>query len=243
MPPSGQNPSSVDLRKNRLLASLEQAGMDALLKAGKVVSCKFRQRLYRQDESIKFVYFPLTCMVSLLVTDGGKPSIEMATVGREGVVGASELIQSQGAIGLSIIQLPGTAVRIAADAFLRLVNSRPEMPNLMSRHLYALMRQVLIGAACNRLHTMEQRCARWLLMTHDRAGEAVFPLTQEFMAHMLGVRRATVSEATGGLKKASLIRYVRGQVTIVDRSGLEAAACSCYAATIKAYEAVLPLAL
>jgi len=166
--------------------------------------------------------------------------MEMATVGREGVVGSSELIQRQGAMGLSIIQLPGTAVRIDRDAFQKVMTSRPYLQDLMHRHLFALMRQVLFGAACNRMHTMEERCARWLLMTHDRAAQDVFPLTQEFLSHMLGVRRATVNVATGMLKKAGFIRYVRGRVTLIDRNGLESASCGCYQATIQAYKSILP---
>jgi len=102
------------------------------------------------------------------------------------------------------------------------------------------MRQVLQGAACNRLHSMEERCARWLLMTHDRAGEDTFPLTQEFLSNMLGVRRATVNVATGMLKKAGFIRYVRGNITVVDRTGLESASCECYQAIIRAYDANFP---
>ena len=103
------------------------------------------------------------------------------------------------------------------------------------------MRQILHGAACNRLHSMEERCARWLLMTHDRAGQDTFPLTQEFLSHMLGVRRATVNVATGMLKKAGFIRYVRGKITIIDRPGLESASCECYQAIIRVYDSLLPI--
>ena len=102
------------------------------------------------------------------------------------------------------------------------------------------MRQILQGAACNRLHSMEERCARWLLMTHDRAGGDTFPLTQEFLSHMLGVRRATVNVATGMLKKAGFIRYVRGKITVIDRHGLESASCECYQTIIRVYETLFP---
>jgi CRP-like cAMP-binding protein len=113
------------------------------------------------------------------------------------------------------------------------------MQKVLHQHLYALMRQILYGAACNRLHSMEERCARWLLMTHDRAGADTFPLTQEFLSHMLGVRRATVNVATGMLKKAGFIKYVRGKLTVIDRPGLESAACDCYMAILKVYKSVL----
>ena len=114
------------------------------------------------------------------------------------------------------------------------------MQKVINQHLYALMRQILYGAACNRVHSMEERCARWLLMTHDRAAGDTFPLTQEFLSHMLGVRRATVNVATGILKKAGFIRYVRGKMTVVDRAGLESGACDCYQSIIAVYNSVFP---
>jgi CRP-like cAMP-binding protein len=237
-----QQPRIFDPRGNRLLAKLEPEDYEALMLDAKVVPLKFRKRLVRQDERVNAVYFPLTAMISLLVTADGQPQMEMATIGNEGVVGASELIQTQGAMGLSLIQIPGVAVRIDADAFLRVITQRPLIERLIHQHLYALMRQILHGAACNRLHSMEERCARWLLMTHDRAAENTFPLTQEFLSHMLGVRRATVNVATGMLKKAGFIRYVRGKLTVIDRPGLESASCECYQAIIQVYNSVLPAA-
>jgi CRP-like cAMP-binding protein len=114
------------------------------------------------------------------------------------------------------------------------------MQQLIYQHMYALLRQVLYGAACNRIHSMEERCARWLLMTHDRAGRNTFPITQEFLSHMLGVRRATVNVATGMLKKAGFIQYVRGRLTIIDRPGLESASCGCYKAILKVYSSLVP---
>jgi CRP-like cAMP-binding protein len=238
MPKEAQPPDGADPKKNRLLASLKPADFDALMHRAKVAPLKLRRRLYRQDNPIDAVYFPT--MVSLLVSSNNKPQMEMATVGREGVLGASELIQGQGAMGLNLVQIPGNAVRIAADAFRDVLRERPLVRDLMHQHLFALMRQVLYGAACNRLHSMEERCARWLLMTHDRAGQDNFPLTQEFLAHMLGVRRATVNVATGMLKKAGFVRYVRGNVTLIDRRGLESASCECYRAITRAYDSILP---
>jgi CRP-like cAMP-binding protein len=235
-----QQPIVFDPRTNRLLARLEREDYDALMLNAKVVTLKFRKRLVRQDERIEAVYFPVTAMVSLLVTTDGQPRMEMATIGREGVVGASELIQKQGSMGLNLVQIPGAAVRVDAAIFQDIIGRRPVVERLIHQHLYTLMRQILQGAACNRLHSMEERCARWLLMTHDRAGEDTFPLTQEFLSHMLGVRRATVNVATGMLKKAGFIRYVRGKLTVIDRRGLESASCECYQAIIRAYDSVLP---
>jgi CRP-like cAMP-binding protein len=232
--------AQADPLTNGLLARLERDDYDALMLHAKFVVLKFRARLVNQDANIDAIYFPLSCMVSLLVTTEGRPQVEMATIGREGVVGASELIQSQGAIGLNLVQLPGAAVRVDVRAFRLLLDTRPLLKKLIHQHFYALMRQILYGAACNRIHSMEERCARWLLMTHDRAGQDTFPLTQDFLSHMLGVRRATVNLATGMMKKAGFIGYVRGKVTVIDRAGLESTSCACYHAINKAYDSLLP---
>jgi CRP-like cAMP-binding protein len=236
-------PGSSDPKTNHFLARLERKDYDALMLEAKIVTLKFRKRMTFQDRPVDAVYFPLTCMFSLLVTTDGQPQMEMATIGREGIVGASEVLQTYGSMGLNLVQIPGTAVRIEAQAFRKVLDSRPLMQELIHRHLYALLRQVLYGAACNRLHSMEERCARWLLMTHDRAGQDTFPLTQEFLSHMLGVRRATVNVATGMLKKAGFIRFVRGKITVIDRPGLESASCECYHAILKVYDLLLPEAL
>jgi CRP-like cAMP-binding protein len=237
-----QNPQleRSDPKTNRILAAMGDADYDALMLEAEIVPLKFRKRLHDQDERVDAVYFPLTCMVSLVVTNDGTPRMEMATVGNEGVAGGSEVLQMQPAMGLNLIQIPGVAVRIKADAFRRIISGRPLMEKAINLHLYALMRQILYGAACNRVHSMEERCARWLLMTHDRAQGDTFPLTQEFLSHMLGVRRATVNVATGMLKKAGFIRFVRGKITVVDRPGLESAACDCYQAIIAVYDSLLP---
>jgi CRP-like cAMP-binding protein len=237
--PSVQPQERPDPKLNLLLRKLDTEDYDSLMAKAKVVVLKLHKQLYGQDKRIDYVYFPLTCMVSLLVSSDGQPKMELATVGKEGVVGAAEVLQAQGAMGLNLIQIPGTAVRITAGDFLSEINSHPRMEKVLNRHHYALIRQILHGAACNLLHSMEERCARWLLMTHDRAGKDTFPLTQEFLSHMLGVRRTTVNVATGMLKKAGFIRYVRGKLTIVDRAGLESASCECYQSIIRAYASVM----
>jgi CRP-like cAMP-binding protein len=229
-----------DPRANDFLAKLQRDDFDALMLKSKIVSLKLRKLILRQDEPVDAVYFPLTCMFSVLVTNEGEPQVEMATIGKEGVVGASEALQNQGAVGLNLIQIPGDAVRIDATSFRNLANDGTAMQQLIYQHMYALLRQVLYGAACNRIHSMEERCARWLLMTHDRAGRNTFPITQEFLSHMLGVRRATVNVATGMLRKAGFIQYVRGKLTIIDRPGLESASCGCYEAILKVYSSLVP---
>jgi CRP-like cAMP-binding protein len=226
---------------NLFLARLEPEDYDALIRESRIVSLKFGRQVLQQDARVDAVYFPLTCMFSLLVTSSdGQPQMEMATIGREGIVGAAEILQAKDAFGLNLIQIPGTALRIAAEAFRKLAASHPRVQQMVNEHMYVLMRQILYGASCNRLHNMEERCARWLLMTHDRAGQDTFPLTQEFLSHMLGVRRASVNVATGMLKKAGFIRYVRGKITVIDRPGLESASCDCYRAIVKVYALLLP---
>jgi CRP-like cAMP-binding protein len=180
---------------NRLLAELEPADSDAFTAEAKVVSLQLNSQLFRQDERVDIVFFPLTCMFSVLAGPAGGDLTETATIGREGAAGSQSVILNQPAIGLHVVQLPGAAVRMEADAFRKHLNGLPRLQNLVDRHSYALMRQALLGAACNRLHQIEKRCARWLLMTHDRAGTESFPLTQEFLAHMLAVRRASVNAA------------------------------------------------
>jgi CRP-like cAMP-binding protein len=228
--------TTPDPKTNSLLAKLTRADYQALLARGKIVALKLGKRLYYQDDAIDAVYFPLTCMVCLLVNSASKkPRLELATVSREGVVGATEALYSHGALGFHIIQIPGYAVRIPAAAFLAEMSGRPEAEKLVGLHLYALTRQILQGAVCNHIHSMEQRCARWLLVTRDSAGADTFPITQEFLSHMLGVRRATVNEAVGGLRKAGMITYVRGRMTVLDSAALESTACGCYEIVKRVY--------
>lgn len=243
MPKQNQPAEDTDPKTNYFLARLEKDDYDALMLVAKIVRLKLRKQVVKQDEPVAAVYFPLSCMFSLLVTnESNKPEMEMATIGKEGVIGAVEVFQREGAMGLNLVQIPGTALRIDADAFLGVIGSRVGVQRLIYQHMYALLRQILYGAACNRIHSMEERCVRWLLMTHDRAGQDTFPLTQEFLSHMLGVRRATVNVATGMLKKAGFIRYVRGIVTVIDRPGLESACCNCYEAIGKVYASLVPKA-
>lgn len=228
-----------DPRLNLLLRQLDPAVYDALVSKGKVVAVKLRQHLHQQNAMVDAVYFPLTCMVSLIVMTDTDQQVELATLGKESVVGAAEALEQQSALTLHLVQLPGWALRVPVDTLQTLAQEHPSLASLLQKHQYALLKQILQGAACNRVHGMEERCARWLLRTHDQADEDTFPITQEFLSYMLGVRRATVNVATGMLKKAGFIRYVRGIVTIVDRAGLETAACPCYQTITKAYEAIL----
>lgn len=229
-------PTQFDPTMNRILANLAPADYEEVMAVGKVVILKFHKRLFKEDDPIDVIYFPLTSMVSLLVSSED-PKLEMALIGNEGVVGAVEtLFRQQGALGLHLVQIEGAAVRIAASSLLTQMRRGSRLEMLVQAHMYALTRQILYSANCVRLHSMEEQCARWMLMTGDRAGQSTFPLTQEFLSHMLAVRRATVNGAVGMLKKAGYINYKRGQVTILDRRGLETTACGCYRAINRVYE-------
>jgi CRP-like cAMP-binding protein len=233
--------ANAELRANRFLSRMGEEDLSALAREAKIVKLKLHKRMLLQDANVDAVYFPLTCMFSLLVNNRDGPSLEMATIGKEGVMGASEAFQMLGSVGLTIVQIPGKVLRIEAEAFRRFIQGRTAVQQLIHQHTYALMRQILYGASCNRIHSMEERCARWLLMTNDRAGEDTFPITQDFLAHMLGVRRATVNVAIGMLKKAGFIGYIRGVLTVIDRGGLESASCACYMSIRGIYDAFFPL--
>jgi CRP-like cAMP-binding protein len=167
-------------------------------------------------------------------------AVEVGTVGREGLVGLVIVLGGAASPTVTLCQIPGTARRITAERLAEAVEARPALRRLLLRYAQGYLTQVAQGAACNRLHGIEARCARWLLMTHDRVGGAdTFPLKQEFLAVMLGVRRAGVTVAAGALQDAGLIRYRRGSIRVLDRAGLEAASCECYGLVREQYARLL----
>jgi CRP-like cAMP-binding protein len=180
-------------------------------------------------EAFESVYFPITAVISVIgrMHDGG--AAEVGTVGNEGAVGVSALLDASPSPHETVAQIPGVVLGIDAAVLRAGMEERPLLRRLLLRYVHEYLTQVAQTAACNRLHDIEQRCARWLLMTHDRVGEAEqFPLTQAYLGIMLGVRRAGVTVAAGALQAAGLITYHRGGIRVVDRVGLEAAACECY---------------
>ena len=152
----------------------------------------------------------------------------MATIGHEGIVGSPAILDDGKTIGTTIVQLEGKAMRVDMKVFQRALTRRPAVARLMKLSLYALIFQIMQSGACHRLHAINERCARWILLMHYGAGSDTFQLTQEFLSQMMCVRRASVNLALGLFKKAGYIRYNRGRVTVVDLSGLESASCSCY---------------
>jgi CRP-like cAMP-binding protein len=166
-------------------------------------------------------------------------AIEVATVGKDGMVGLPVYLGADRTASQAICQVPGTAWRIEAEAFRDEVNSSRRLHGLLQAYTLALLTLMAQTAACNRIHSMEQRCARWLLIARDRVGVDEFPMTQECLAQLLGVRRATVTGAASVLQKAGWIRYRRGHIAVVDRDGLEAACCRCYRTIIDEFDRLL----
>lgn len=220
---------SVDGRGNRLLAALPDPDRQRLLAHTEPLEMTLRQPVYEPGRPIEHVYFPIDAVLSVLAVMDNGQAVEVATVGHEGMVGVPVFLGVSTSPGLAFCQVPGVALRMPAGSFRELANGAGAVQELLQRYTYAFFTQISQGAACNRLHSVDQRLARWLLITQDRTGgKDQFLLTQEFMAQMLGVRRATVTEAAGRLAQAGLIGYRRGIVTVLDRPGLEAASCECY---------------
>jgi CRP-like cAMP-binding protein len=179
---------------------------------------------------VETVSFPLTAVVSFLALTDAGTAVETASVGNEGVVGASLLLGAE-AIGdqeLATVQVGGRAAWLPRDDFLREAGPGGALHQVISRYLHAFIAHTARQAACNALHSVRERCARWLLLAHDRVGADEFPITQESLAQLLGVRRASVTVVAGMLQRAGCIRYRRGRVTILDRAGLKTLACDCY---------------
>jgi CRP-like cAMP-binding protein len=228
------------VRQNRLLRALSLPMLERLLPQLEPVTLGLKDLLVVRDEPIPFVYFPLAGVVSLVSTLAAGASVEVATVGNEGLVGLSRFLRADSMPFTALVQVPGEGVRLQAEAFDRLLDETPsEFSQLLHRYTQALFNQVAQHVVCNRTHPIAQRCARWLLLTHDRVGGTEFLLTQEFLGQMLGVRRASVTEVAGRLQQAGLIRYRRGIIHALDRAGLEAASCECYNIIKQEYDRLL----
>jgi CRP-like cAMP-binding protein len=212
-----------------LLTLLPRAMRDRLLPQFETVSLGIKDILYEPNAPIEYVYFPLNGVMSMVSILKGGAHIEVATTGNEGMLGLPVFLGRDSTPLQAFSQVPGESLRMKASAFKRHLKAEPALTTVLQRYTQAMMVQIAQGTACNRAHSIQQRCCRWLLMTHDRVFSDDFLLTQEFLGQMLGVRRATVSEVAGELQRAGLIQYSRGRVTITDRQGLERCACECYA--------------
>jgi len=238
--PAGSTTNGLPSR-NRILRALPTKEFARLRRGGlTTLTLKQKDSVWRPNQPIEAVYFPLDAVVSVLaVADGGV--VEVATIGNEGVVGLPVFLGAQSSPGLAFCQVPGRAERLGAEVFLREARRDGALQRLLQLYSQGFMVQVSQATVCNRLHSAERRLARWLLIVADRVGRQEFPLTHEFMAQMLGVRRATVTETAGALQRANLIRYRRGAITIRHRAGLEHAACECYRIVRDEFDRLLPV--
>ena len=214
---------------NRLLAAIPREEYDRLLPLMEAVSLDLKQILYQPNERIEYVYFPINGAVSLLTIMKNGTGAEVGLVGNEGMVGLPVFLKAALTVGQAITQIACHALRMKAEVFKSEVTPSSPLYNLLQGYTQALLEQIAQTSGCNRLHSIEQRFCRWMLMCQDRMGSDQFPLTQEFLAQMLGVRRAGVSEIASVNQTAGLIQYNRGKMTILNRKRLEASSCECYA--------------
>jgi len=213
---------------NRLLAALPDAEYQNLIPHLKQVSLSLKQVLYEVGEPIEYVYFPHRGIVSSLSTMADGSMVEVGIVGNDGVVGIPAALGDNIATTTAMVQVSGSGMRMKASLLKSEFQRGGVLQNLLLRYIQALYALVTQNAACNRLHQLDGRLARWLLLVCDRVESNELPLTHEFMSQMLGVRRAGVTEAANTLQQAGLIRYTRGKITILKREELEATTCECY---------------
>ena len=219
--------TDTEQRTNRLLTLLSDDDYERLRPHLSVSKLDYKKVLYEARREIRYVYFPIDGVASL-VLEMGNSGVEVGTIGNEGIVGIPLVLGDRQAPSTVYVQVPGQALRIDARVFREELNYSPTLTAVALRYIHAFFNQVAQSAACAHLHKVEQRCCRWLLMTRDRMPSDEFLLTQEFLGMMLGVTRPSVSLTMTDLQKAGLIRYSRGRVKILDRQGLQKRACECY---------------
>lgn len=236
------DPSALQPRAaNRLLAAVRAADFDLLSGHLDVVKLSRGQVLFEPGDDVTTTYFPAhKTMVSLVIITRDGHEVEAATIGREGAVGGIVSAGDKPAFGRAVVQIAGSALAIQTSALESVKDVSPRFGELFARYADSLLAQMMQSVACNALHSVEERCCRWLLATHDRAGDQIIQLTQESLAEMLGVQRTTITGVIQNLEAKGLVRRQRGQVEITDRRGLERAACECYRAVEDHFELMLP---
>ena len=225
--------------RNQLLASLSPDDFALLAGSLRPVDLDLKQTLHAPDQPIEAVHFPENGMVSMVVPLESGQLMEVGIVGREGMVGLPLVLGAESASVEAMVQMRGAALSLPATTLIEALDRGPALKALLLRYMQAFHVQVTQTAACNGRHPVEERLARWLLMVHDHAEGDTFPMTQEFIATMLGVRRAGVSVAAGTLQRTGVITYKHGHVAILDRPGLEGVSCECYGAVRRQSEHLL----
>jgi CRP-like cAMP-binding protein len=230
---------AADPRANRLLGLLSPRDYKRLRPHLQCVALDYRRSLYRAHRPVEFVYFIETGVGSLVNTMANGEAAEVGTIGNEGMVGLPLLFGDDRAPTSVYVQVPGAGLRMKATLFKKELARSASMRTVMLLYAHAFFNQVAQSAACNQFHSIQQRCCRWMLMTHDRMQSDEFLLTQEFLAMMLGVQRTGVTAAAGALQRAGLIRYKRGNVTITNRRGLQQRSCECYGISKREFDRLL----
>ena len=231
---------ALNPRQNRLLAAIPDSEWTRWVPHLEPVTLPLGKALYESGARLSYVYFPTTAIVSLLYVMEDGASAEIAVVGREGIVGISLFMGGDSTTNRAIVQSAGRGFRLKANLMLQEFNRAGPVLHLLLRYTQALITQMAQTAVCNRHHSLDQQLCRWLLLSLDRLDSNDLVMTQELIANMLGVRREGVTEAAGQLQKAGLIQYQRGHITVLDRDGLEARTCECYAVVKKEYDRLLP---
>jgi CRP-like cAMP-binding protein len=227
-------------RQNHLLAALPQIVYERLLPNLELVPMPLGEVLYTSGGELPYVYFPTTCIVSLVYVMANGSSAEIAVTGYEGLLGVSLLLGGQTTPSQAVVQSGGHAYRIGAHVIKYEFEQGGPLQHLLLLYTQALIAQMAQTAVCNRHHSLDQQLCRWLLLSLDRLPSGDLTMTQELIANMLGVRRQGVAEAAGNLQRAGLIDYHRGHISVLDRPGLEARVCECYAVVKREYDRLLP---
>lgn len=231
---------TYDPRQNRLLAALPAPDFERLQPHLTLIPMRLGEAVYESGVALRHVYFPIDSIVSLLYVMVDGASTEIAVVGNEGVIGVSLFMGGETTPSRAVVQSAGHAYRLTGRVLKEEFIRGGAMQHLLLRYTQALLTQMAQTAVCNRHHSLDQQLCRWLLLSLDRLASNTLVMTQELIANMLGVRREGVTEAAGNLQRAGLINYSRGRITVLDRPGLEARTCECYAVVKKECDRLLP---